>query len=65
MFSLPLEASWSGWESQGCSVTCGEGFHKYTRNCVGAGDCIGDDTKFDPCQGLPICGKTRCSKISI
>ena len=54
-------ASWTGWKSQECSASCGESLRRYTRLCVGAGRCIGDDTKFEPCVDLPECGKNRKS----
>ena len=58
MFDSYLSAAWAEWESQGCSASCGEGLHRYTRVCVGAGECEeGDDTKFEPCADLPACGK--------
>ena len=55
-------ASWSEWESQECSVTCGIGIQKYIRNCVGAGECIGNDYKFELCEDLPECGKNKMLK---
>ena len=52
-----FSAAWTEWESQGCSTSCGEGDESFTRSCVGAGECDGEDTKIEPCQDLPICGK--------
>ena len=62
VFLKLVTATWTQWQSQGCSVSCGEGLQKYTRVCVGAGQCLGDATKFEPCADLPACGKTDINK---
>ena len=53
---MHILAVWAEWESQGCSASCGEGVHTFTRACVGAGECEGDDTKYEACEDLPTCG---------
>ena len=58
--SLPL-AAWTEYESEGCSASCGEGTERFTRACVGAGECEGDDFVEQPCNDLPICGKKKTS----
>ena len=55
---FPL-AAWTEFKSEGCSASCGEGTERFTRACVGAGECEGDDFLEQPCKDLPVCGKTK------
>ena len=54
-------ATWTEWDSQGCSTSCGEGFESFNRSCVGAGECTGENRKIEPCRNLPACGKSSVS----
>ena len=63
MLSLSLPAAWTDFETQGCSVSCGEGIETLTRSCVGAGECIGESILQRPCSNLPVCGKCRNNLI--
>ena len=58
-------ASWTEWKSQGCSASCGEGLEEFTRLCVGAGECDGDDTKIEPCTDLPVCGRNTHTSMKV
>ena len=58
LLSLHL-AAWTEFKSEGCSASCGEGTERFTRACVGAGECEGDDFLEQPCKDLPVCGKTN------
>lgn len=65
-----VDGGWSAWSSTACSVTCGQGTQKRTRECndpkpqYGGEPCFGNETVQDvDCNNGPCPSKTPCLTV--